>query len=327
MLDVISLDFDPMATPFGVSMRLESLALAAVVVLVLVLIAFRAGRATPPEAAPAAHGGRGTGRLRRDDLILFAFGAVPGAIAGGRLGYGLIHLDFYGTNQGALLDPAGGGLTLTLAVALGAVFAGAVGRLLSAPVGRWFGLARGPVLLGLGLGKLAMVLGGSGQGVYSDSSWATSYAGDGPWGSLNAGYPALPSQALEGIMVLAALGLLVVVIPALLRVRIQVTREAIEIGLWPPRHRELPGGGRGFMVSLIFWAVARFAAAFTWRDAHVAGPFNAEQLVLVGLVAALLVLLIVPAVERRLRASLAARRAARHAAAGADRDAPGEAAA
>jgi prolipoprotein diacylglyceryltransferase len=310
VLAVITLDFDPTVSPFGLPVRLETLALATVVLLVLVLVAIRAGMARPVGEDAAAATGRRSGRLRRDDLILFAFGAIPGAIVGGRLGYGLVHLDFYSADQGALLDPAGGGLSLTLAVALGTLCAMAVARLLSAPVGRWLGAARGPVLLGLGLGKLATVLGGAGQGSYSESSWATSYVGRGPWESLNAQYAALPSQAIEGILVLVALALLVIGIPALARVRVEVTREAIEIGLWPPDHAMPPGEGRGFAVGLIFWAVARFIAAFTWRDAHILGPLNGEQLVLVGLVAILLVILVVPAVRRGFRASMAARGAA-----------------
>jgi prolipoprotein diacylglyceryltransferase len=300
-------DFDPTVSPFGLPVRLETLALAAIVLLVLIIIAIRAGRGHVPVEAPAGGRSGHSGRLRRDDLILFSFGAIPGAIVGGRIGYGLVHLDYYSPNQGALLDPAGGALNLTLAVALAVLCAIAVARLLSAPVGRWLGVARGPVLLGLGLGKMATVLGGSGQGVYSDSSWATSYAGDGPWGSLNAGYPAIPAQALEGILVLVALVLLVIGLPALARIRIDVTREAIEIGLWPPGERHLPGGGRGFALGLVFWAVARFIAASTWRDAQVLGSLNAEQAVLVALVVVLIAILAAPGVLRRVRASMAAR--------------------
>jgi prolipoprotein diacylglyceryltransferase len=304
---VTRFDFDPTVSPFGLPVRLETLALATIVLLVLIIIAIRAGRVQPPAEEPAARRGRHAGRLRRDDLILFGFGAIPGAIVGGRIGYGLVHLDYYSTNQDALLDPVGGGLNLTLAVALALLCAVAVARLLSAPLGHWLGVARGPVLLGLGLGKLATVLGGNGQGVYSDSSWATSYSGEGPWGSLNAGYPAIPSQALEGILVLVALALLVIGLPTLTRIRIEVTRQAIEIGLWPAGERHLPGGGRGFALGLIFWAVARFIAAFTWRDAQVLGPLNAEQAVLVALVVALLVILAAPGALRRFRASKGAR--------------------
>jgi prolipoprotein diacylglyceryltransferase len=307
VLAVISLDFDPTVSPLGLPVRLETLVLAAVVLLVMVLIAIRAGRARPvgDDAAPAT--GRRSGRLRRDDLILLAFGAVPGAIVGGRLGYGLIHFDFYSVNQGALLDPAGGGLGLTLAVAIGTVSAMAVARLLSAPVGRWLGVARGPVLLGLGLGKLATLLGGAGQGAYSNSPWATSYAGPGPWESLNAGYAALPSQALEGVLVLVALGLLVVGIPALASIRVEVTRKAIVIGLRQRGHTVPRGEGRGFAIGLIFWAIARFVAAFTWRDAQIVGPLNGEQLVLSGFVCILLVIVVAPSVRRGFHALIAAR--------------------
>ncbi|HEX7496567.1 MAG TPA: hypothetical protein VF349_08025, partial [Candidatus Limnocylindrales bacterium] len=102
MLDVIRFDFDPAVSPFGLTVRLETLALGGVVLLVLVLIALAAGRASGPIDAErhdaAGSRSRAVGQLRRDDLILIAFGVVPGAVVGGRLGYGLIHLDYYRAN-------------------------------------------------------------------------------------------------------------------------------------------------------------------------------------------------------------------------------------
>ena len=37
--------------------------------------------------------------LRADDLIFIAVGVVPGAVIGGRIGYGLLHLDYYATQR------------------------------------------------------------------------------------------------------------------------------------------------------------------------------------------------------------------------------------
>ena len=84
------------------------------------------------------------GRLRRDDLILIAFGVVPGAFVGGRLGYGLIHLDYYRANPSTLGDPGQGGLALTLAVVLGTLSGLAVARLLAAPIRPVAGRGRTP---------------------------------------------------------------------------------------------------------------------------------------------------------------------------------------
>ena len=52
-------------------------------------------------------------------------------------------------------------------------------------------------------------------------------------------------------------------------------------------------GYRRFLTALCLWSVARFAAAFTWRDAQVAGPFRTEQVVLVFVFAACVVAFLV----------------------------------
>jgi phosphatidylglycerol:prolipoprotein diacylglycerol transferase len=325
--DVIKFDFDPTASPFGLSIRLETLALCGVIFMVLVLIALRAGRAPVPDVASAAdshaaldaavdsRGSRASGgRLRRDDLILIAFGVVPGAVVGGRLSYILIHLDYYNANPGALADPSRGGLGLTLAVILGIVSGLAVARLLAAPIERWLHVAGVPVLLGLGFGKLAMLYGGTGQGSYSDSSFATSYVGSGPWGSLNPDFPALPSQAIEGVLVLAAAAI-VMLVPLLLRLRLRRWRSVVRPGWSPRREWSWLNGGTGFATVISLWIIARFVAAFTWRDARVAGPFNAEQIVLLVVLALVLASPSVPSDVRRVRRSWSAWRAARTAAA------------
>ena len=204
MLDIIRLQFDPTIAPFGLTVRLETLALAGVVFVALVLAAVGAGRMRSRFEANPDGSAEDATRLRRDDLILIAFGAVPGAVVGGRLDYGLIHFDYFSVDPGSLTDPGQGGLALSLAVVFGSVTALAVALLLAAPIGRWLHVASGPLLVGLGLGKLAMVLGADGQGQFSDAGWATAYLRPGPWQSVSASSPALPSQALEGILVLLA---------------------------------------------------------------------------------------------------------------------------
>jgi prolipoprotein diacylglyceryltransferase len=273
----IRLDFDPSTILFGASVRLDMLALAGVVFVVLIIVALGAGRSGVPAAidgAPAAP------RLRRDDLILIAFGAVPGAVIGGRVGYGLLHLDYYRTDPGLILDPGRGGLELTLALLLGSLTAISVARLLAAPIGRWLSVAAVPLLIGLALGKLTMVLGGAGQGLYSDASYATLYVRPGPWGSSNADFGALPSQALEGVLVLAVI-VVVLVLPSLLRLRVARSRLLIRPALAPRRDWAMLTGGRRYLTLLGLWAIARFVAVFTWRDAHVLGPLAAEQLILI----------------------------------------------
>jgi prolipoprotein diacylglyceryltransferase len=311
VLDVIRFDFDPTVSPFGLTVRLETLALGGVILLMLVLVALMAGRASGPtdaegDDAAGSHSRDSAGRLRPDDLILIAFGVVPGAVVGGRLGYGLIHLDYYRANPSALTDPGQGGFALTLAVLFGTLSGLAVARLMAAPIGRWLGVAGIPVLLGLGLGKLATVAGGEGQGTYSDSSWTTSFAGPGPWGSANAGYPALPSQILEGGLVLFAAAI-VASLPFLLRIRVRRWQGVVRPGWSPRRDWSLLSGWRGFVTILGLWAVARFVAASTWRDARVFGPLCVEQLVLLGLLAMLVVALLTPLGVRFVRREWASR--------------------
>lgn len=274
----VRLDFDPTATVLGTAVRLDMLALAGVIFLVLVITALHAGRSG---VAASIDGAEAAWRLRRDDLILIAFGAVPGAVIGGRLGYGLIHLDYYRTDPRALFDPGRGGMELALAVLLGSLTAISVARLLAAPIGRWLAVVAVPLLIGLGLGKLTMVLGGAGQGLYSDASYATRYVRPGPWGSVNADLAAIPSQALEGALVLAVL-VAVLVVPFLLRLRFTDWWIIVRPVLAPRREWAMLTGGRRFLTVLGLWAVARFVAVFTWRDAHVLGQLSAEQLILIG---------------------------------------------
>lgn len=283
VLASIRLDFNPQATLFGASLRLETLAIAAVVFVALLFAGIWAGR-TGAGLFERHPEGKQPPKLRRDDLILIAFGVVPGAVVGGRLDTVLVHLDYYQSNTNAILDVNVGGLGLGLAVVLGALTGAAVARLMNAPIGRWFAVLAMPTMFVLGAGKLATVLGGAGQGAYSDASWATSYAGSGPWESLNPTYPSVPSQAIEGGLVLAAM-LVIWVVPPLLRLRLRRWRLFVRPGYAARYPWSWLTGGRRFLTAMGLWAAMRFIAAFGWRDAKVAGQLNAEQLVMIGVMA------------------------------------------
>ena len=211
-------------------------------------------------------GSDGAWHLRRDDLLFIVLGVLPGAVILGRLGYGLLHADWYARDWRLLLDPAGGSLELTGAVVGGTLTGIYVAALLDAPVGRWLHVAIRPLLLVLALGKAAEVLGGGGQGalVLDGGGFATAYAGLGPWGSPGADLPAIPAQLLEAAM---ATGVLVLV------------------GLLGWRSSLRRADGRLFGVGLAAWAFGRGFVATTWRDAPVWGPLGAEQLICLAVAA------------------------------------------
>jgi phosphatidylglycerol:prolipoprotein diacylglycerol transferase len=257
-LGVITLAFDPVLELSDTSsVRLETIALAVVLFVGLVLAA-RIGAITPAVGPYVPAPG-----LRFDDLVFILVGAVPGAIAGGRLGSVLGHLDYYRANPAAILDPAQGGLTLTLAVPLGILTGGFIARLLGAPVGRWLHAAAFPLLFVLAAGKLIGVLGATGQGAPADLPWATMYLGAGPWGTLAAEVPSHPAQVYEAVLV----GLAIAGLAVASRVEVIARRD-----------------GAAIFAALGLWAIARFLVAFTWRDPAVAGPLRMEQLLDVGLI-------------------------------------------
>jgi prolipoprotein diacylglyceryltransferase len=208
-----------------------------------------------------------TWHMRRDDLLFIILGALPGAVILGRLGYGLLHADWYARDWRQLLDPAGGSLELTGAVVGGTLTGIYVAALLDAPVGRWLHVAIRPLLLVLAVGKAAEVLGGGGQGalVLDGGALATAYAGAGPWGSPGAELPAIPAQLLEAGM---AAGVLVLV---------------TVLG-WRSGLRR--ADGRLFAVGIAVWALGRALVATTWRDAAVFGSLTAEQLICLVVAAA-----------------------------------------
>jgi phosphatidylglycerol:prolipoprotein diacylglycerol transferase len=263
ILAAIVLDFDPYLRFGDRAVRWETLAIAGAILVGIVVAALLAGR-TPSsnlligeEALPEEER-EGPWHLRRDDLLFILLGVVPGAVILGRLGYGLLHVDYYAGNWRALLDPGQGSLELTLAVVGGTLTGIYVAALLDAPVGRWLHVAIVPVLLVLGLGKAAQALGGSGQGIPVDLAWATAYLPPGPWGSAGAEIPAHPSQLYEAGMTLVVL-LLVVLLAR----------------LTPLRRAD----GRLYAVGIGLWALGRGLVASTWRDPEAVGGLTAEQLI------------------------------------------------
>lgn len=239
---VIAFDFDPLLRLADGVVRWETVAIAASLFAALVI------------AGVAARGAR----LRVDDLLFVVLGIVPGAVVGGRLGYVLLHPGFFLSEPGRILDPGAGSLELTLAVVGGALTGSLVAVLLDGRPGPWLHIAALPTLLALSLGKLATVLGGTGQGMPTSGEPATAYLGPGPWGSLGPQIPSIPSQALEALAAAAVLGLVLVL--ALSR---------------PMRVRD----GRLLLVGLGLWALARAVVASTWRDPQVVGPLRAEQVI------------------------------------------------
>jgi len=244
---VIAFDFDPFLHLGDGVVRWETLGVAAAIFVALVV---------------AAIGTRSL-ELRADDLIFVVLGIVPGAVVGGRLGYVLFHPDFFSANPAAILDPGIGSLQLSLAVVGGGLTGGAVAALLDGSAGRWFHVATLPFLLAAGIGKLAAVLGGDGQGQPSDAATATAYLGPGPWASLGPAIPSHPSQAYEGLACFMVLAIVMVLlaVPAVRR-----------------------PDGRAFLLALALWAIGRAIVASTWRDPVVVGAFRAEQLLDVAIV-------------------------------------------
>ena len=254
---LITFAFDPLLHLGDNTIRLETVALAAIILVGLLLLLVVA-RVTPVEGpyVPAP-------TLRFGDLPFLILGVVPGAVVGGRLDYVLVHLDFYAAHPEAVFDPTQGALGLGLAVP-GAIIGGTlIARLVDAPLDRWLHASVMPMLFMLGAGKLAGVLSATGQGALSTLPWATAYTGDGPWNSLAAYLPAQPSQVYEAIgcaAILVFLGL------------------AIRAGAFSSRN------GTALLIGLVLWAIIRGFLVLTWRDETVLGPLRAEQLVMIGVI-------------------------------------------
>jgi len=253
---VIAFDFDPLVHLGDGVVRWETIGVAVGIFAALVVAGLTVRRMG----------------LRQDDLFFVVLGVVPGAVIGGRIGYVLLHPAYFQADLGRIIDPAVGSLQLTLGVVGGAITGALVGALLDGRPGRWLHVGVLPMLVAVGVGKLAMVLGGSGQGQPTTGDPATAYLGPGPWGSLGPAVPSIPAQALEGF---ATLALAVVMLVAL---RAPALRRP---------------DGRAFLVALAAWAAIRFVVALTWRDPAVIGPVRTEGAIDLAVIVGSLVLLAV----------------------------------
>lgn len=278
---VIELVFDPVVDLGDWHVRLETIGIAAVILLAL-LLAARVARRTPvtwlhdadaidPETGRPNH-------LRRDDLLYIAVAALPGAVIGGRIGYALDHLGYYAADPAAIFDMSHGAYQLSLAVVGGTITSATVATLLDAPIRRWMHALIMPLLFALAGGKLAMVLGGDGQGMPWDGPWATAYLGPGPWLSLAPEVPSHPSQAYEAFATIGVMAILAAFLAA---------------GAFPRR------GAGAFLLGIAMWAVARLLVAFTWRDRTVLGPLSADQLISIAIAAGALLLLTTGVLRQR----------------------------
>jgi phosphatidylglycerol:prolipoprotein diacylglycerol transferase len=242
-IGVIAFQFDPLLRlSDDIVVRWQTAALVVIVAIGLIVAGLSARR----------------NGLRADDLLFIAVATVPGAVIGGRLGYVLLHLDFYRFHLEAIADPGQGSLELALAVVGGMLSGAYVAVLLGAPVGRWLGTLTLPLLFVLGTGKLAMLLEGGGQGQPADLPWATAFVGAGPWASLGPGVPSHPSQVYEGIAILLILAFITVALAV----------DAVE-----------GQDGRLFLGAFGAVAVTRAIVALTWRDPALVAGLNAGTLI------------------------------------------------
>ena len=261
MSGLLELSFDPVMSLGGVGLRWDALAFVAILLMAAAVWVLRLR-----EALGSA--------LRFDDVCFVLLGAIPGAVVGGRLFHVLDYLDVYLVRPLTVLDLGRGSASLVGAVIGGALTAAYICRLLGGRVGVWADAASVPVLLVIGLGKLALLLGGGGQGAPTDGSLALAYTGGGPWRSTEAATPAVPSQALEGAW-------------ALLGIPVTLVIERLA--------RAHGRGGRGIslLFALAWWLMGRAVVALTWRDDHVIGPLGAEGLATVVVLGAVSVSIII----------------------------------
>lgn len=244
MSGALQLSFDPLLSIGGITLRWDALALVGVLLLAIGLWVLRLR-----DVLGSA--------LRFDDVCFVLLGAIPGAVVGGRLVHVLGYADSYLVQPLTVLDLGRGSASLVGAVVGGALSAAYICRLLGGKVGVWADAVAVPALLAIGLGKLAMLLGGGGQGATTDGPLSVAYAGSGPWRSVEAGVPAYPSQALEGAW--ALLG-----IPVIL-----IVDRMVRVG-------GRDGRGISLLVALAWWLGGRVLVALTWRDDRLVGPLGTE---------------------------------------------------
>jgi prolipoprotein diacylglyceryltransferase len=301
MAAVISLGFDPLLRLGDLHIRWQALGVAGAILTALLVAAL---------GAPRSGRRSGLRPLRRDDLLYICLGALPGAVVGGRLVHALGYADVYAADPGALLDTTRGGLSLLGAVLGGSLTAGYISRLIDGATGRWADLAAVPLLVALGLGKLAQLLAGGGQGGPFEGPWSVAFVGAGPWLSPQAGQPAHPAQVYEAAWALAGIPLVLSLLSRSMADRLPsaIRQEGAWATAREDRLQEVERGslrfGFGFLAALAWWLAGRVLIGTVWRDEALVGPLNMEQAMalltlLTLVVAVLLVAVIRPGRESR----------------------------
>jgi prolipoprotein diacylglyceryltransferase len=296
-LALIALDFDPLLRLGGLTIRWQTIGVTIGLLVALAVAALMAPdmrsqrpffRRREPDLrplfphAPKVEQAHRVHRLRLDDMLLILAGIVPGAVVGGRLAHALDYWSYYASFPAKLFDPLVGSLSLLGAVLGGLATATYVARMIDAPVRRWADAAAVPMLLAIGLGKLAQLLGGSGQGLPFDGSWAVAFTGAGPWVSTNPAMPSHPAQVYEGLWMLAGIPIVLF----LAGQRFKPLRVNRLVGWADRTARE----GALFAGALGWFLLGRLVVGYFWRDEQTVGGLNVEQaLALVTLLLALLV--------------------------------------
>jgi prolipoprotein diacylglyceryltransferase len=284
LLAVIELNFDPLLHIAGVTIRWQTIGVTIGLLIALAIAALMAPdargqrpffRRREPDlrplfpAAPKVEHARRVRPLRLDDMLLILAGIVPGAVVVGRVFHGLDYWSYYASQPGKLFDPSVGSLSLLGAVIGGVMTASYVARMIDAPVRRWADAAAVPMLVALGLGKLAQLLGGSGQGLPFDGAWAVAFSGAGPWVSTNPQMASHPAQVYEGLWLLAGIPI-VLLVAGKRHTPLRVNR----LVAWADRtSRE----GALFAGALGWFLLGRLIIGFTWRDEPIVGGLNVEQ--------------------------------------------------
>jgi phosphatidylglycerol:prolipoprotein diacylglycerol transferase len=295
MAAVITLGFDPLLRLGELHVRWQALGVAAAVLAALLVAAVGARRA-----------GRLSGLrpLRRDDLLYICLGVLPGAVVGGRLLHALAYADVYAADPGALVDTTRGGLSLLGALLGGSLTGAYISRLIDGATGRWADLAAVPLLVALGLGKLAQLVAGGGQGEPFDGPWSVAFVGAGPWLSPQAGQPAHPAQVYEALWAFAGIPLVLALLSRRLARRLPsvIRQEGAWASAREDRLQEVDRGalrfGFGFLAALAWWLVGRALIGAFWRDEALVGPLNMEQaMALVALLSLLVAVLLVAVIR------------------------------
>ena len=264
---VIILSFDPLIQVGDLIVRWQTVGVTVALLIGLGVGATYGAGILSTRSDPSA--------LRLDDMVYILMGVVPGAVVGGRIVHAIVYAEFYAADPVGLVDASVGALSLTGAVIGGTISGLYIARIIGAPARRWADAAVVPLLLTLGLGKFAQLLGGSGQGSFFDGPWAVAFAPPGPWVSPLPAVPAHPSQIYEGLWLLLAVPVTVLWL----------------FSQWAERERMAALGARdfggGLFVGFLIWfLLGRVVVGFTWRDDEVLGPLNAEQLISIVLIVA-----------------------------------------